>query len=56
MANTVVQVQDVYNYLGIDYADQMVEANVNPHSRFKKGLKSNERITNCATLKRSDTK
>lgn len=28
MAN-IVQVQDVYNYLGIDYADPMVEANVN---------------------------
>ena len=28
MANTVVQAQDVYNYLGIDYADSMVEANV----------------------------
>lgn len=28
MAN-IVQTQDVYNYLGIDYADQMVEANVN---------------------------
>lgn len=29
MANTVVQAQDVYNYLGIDYADNMVTANVN---------------------------
>ena len=29
MANTVVQVQDVLNYLGIDYADDMVTANVN---------------------------
>lgn len=29
MANTVVQAQDVYNYLGIDYADAMVTANVN---------------------------
>lgn len=28
MAN-VIQAQDVYNYLGIDYADPMVEANVN---------------------------
>ena len=28
MAGTVVQVQDVYNYLGIDYSDAMVEANV----------------------------
>lgn len=28
MANTVVQAQDVYNYLGIDYTDPMVEANV----------------------------
>ena len=28
MAN-IVQAQDVYNYLGIDYADPMVEANVN---------------------------
>lgn len=28
MANTVVQAQDVYNYLGIDYADAMVTANV----------------------------
>lgn len=29
MADTVVQAQDVYNYLGIDYADAMVTANVN---------------------------
>jgi hypothetical protein len=29
MADTVVQAQDVYNYLGIDYADTMVTANVN---------------------------
>jgi hypothetical protein len=29
MADTVVQVQDVLNYLGIDYADNMVTANVN---------------------------
>ena len=29
MANTVVQAQDVYNYLGIDYDDPMVAANVN---------------------------
>lgn len=29
MADTVVQAQDVYNYLGIDYADDMVTANVN---------------------------
>lgn len=29
MANTVVQDQDVLNYLGIDYADDMVLANVN---------------------------
>ena len=29
MANTVVQAQDVYNYLGIDYPDAMVTANVN---------------------------
>lgn len=29
MADTVVQAQDVYNYLGIDYADPMVTANVN---------------------------
>ena len=29
MANTVVQYQDVLNYLGIDYADDMVLANVN---------------------------
>jgi hypothetical protein len=28
MADTVVQVQDVLNYLGIDYADNMVTANV----------------------------
>ena len=28
MAVTVVQAQDVYNYLGIDYSDAMVEANV----------------------------
>lgn len=28
MADTVVQAQDVYNYLGIDYADAMVTANV----------------------------
>lgn len=28
MADTVVQVQDVLNYLGIDYADDMVTANV----------------------------
>lgn len=28
MANTVVQVQDVLDYLGIDYADAMVTANV----------------------------
>ena len=28
MAN-IVQTQDVYDYLGIDYADPMVEANVN---------------------------
>lgn len=28
MAETVVQAQDVYNYLGIDYADAMVTANV----------------------------
>lgn len=28
MASTVVQAQDVYNYLGIDYADAMVTANV----------------------------
>lgn len=26
---SVIQAQDVYNYLGIDYADPMVEANVN---------------------------
>ena len=29
MANTVVQAQDVLDYLGIDYADDMVNANVN---------------------------
>lgn len=29
MADTVVQAQDVYDYLGIDYADAMVTANVN---------------------------
>lgn len=29
MADTVVQAQDVLNYLGIDYADEMVNANVN---------------------------
>lgn len=29
MADTVVQAQDVYNYLGIDYDDSMVAANVN---------------------------
>lgn len=29
MANTVVQYQDVLNYLGIDYTDDMVLANVN---------------------------
>lgn len=29
MADTVVQTQDVLNYLGIDYADAMVTANVN---------------------------
>lgn len=29
MANTVVQTQDVFDYLGIDYADDMVNANVN---------------------------
>lgn len=28
MADKVVQAQDVYNYLGIDYADAMAEANV----------------------------
>lgn len=28
MADKVVQAQDVYNYLGIDYADAMVTANV----------------------------
>lgn len=28
MADKVVQAQDVYNYLGIDYADTMVTANV----------------------------
>lgn len=29
MADTVVQAQDVLDYLGIDYADKMVNANVN---------------------------
>ena len=29
MADTVVQTQDVLNYLGIDYTDDMVTANVN---------------------------
>ena len=29
MADTVVQNQDVLNYLGIDYTDDMVTANVN---------------------------
>lgn len=28
MADTVVQVQDVLNYIGIDYVDDMVTANV----------------------------
>ena len=28
MGDTVVQAQDVYNYLGIDHADAMVTANV----------------------------
>ena len=28
MASSVVQVEDVLNYLGIDYADEMVTANV----------------------------